>query len=418
MKNKKITGLLAVTIVSGIVFSACGKSTDNKRSKKRSQEDVASSEEESIDETEDEEESLPPVIELDYFEPIDQQLSDIQKGMFDSPLKLDDGTDVPECDRLPGQLGAGNMNNGGYATGNEDFQFYVVHPERHISAIAMEDCSTKEEYYVYQVTPRPDAENSLDSLILDGDDLYFRENSSVVKKLNLQDHKLTTVLEGEVHLLTLHQEKLYYSLEGSIRRADPDGSNEEVLFESKVQDGPVNVSFCIFGAKIYFCDPQEKSDDGTFYGKLFVMNLDGSDKTEIPHEADVRNNDTLITDGGRLYFIGRTYYDDGTEYNGPLSVKVDGTDLFFYCVDDVNAKFNYLNGTLYMLSDNRFMIIDGLNRYQFAGPDEEPGSDIAYGVVIVGKWIYVMSENPAFSTRYTTTRHHPEACFCVTLDRY
>ena len=420
MKNNKLTVLLSAALASGIVLSACGKSTDNRRSKKKSKIDVVSSEkeEEDIDVTEDEEGSAPQIVELDHFDPIDLKLSDAQKNLNYTPTKLEDGTEVPDCGRLPDQLGAGNATNGGYAVGNEDYQYYVVHFDKHITSIVMEDCKTKEEYFIYQITPGPDVKNTLDSLILDGDDLYFRENDSVVRKLNLTDHKLTTVLEGEVHLLTLYQDKLYYSLDGSIRRADRDGSNEEVLFESQVKDGPVNVSFCIFGTQIFYCDPQERSDDGPYYGKLCVMNLDGSDPAEIPTEATVRNNDARIAGDGTLYFVGRGAYDDGVEYEGPMSVKVDGSDLFFYEVKDVNAKFNYLNGTLYMLADNRFCIIEGLNRYQIAGPDSEPGSNIAYGVCIVGQWFYVMTENPAFSTGYITERYFPEGNYGITLDSY
>ena len=415
MKNKKITGLLALALASGMVLSSCGKSTGNKRSKKTKAEDSE------ISMTEDSEEpettAQTPETGDVYFEPIDQCLSDIQKGMVDAPETLENGVPV-QIDREAGQLGIGNMNNGGFATGDENYQFYVVHPIKYFTAIAMEDWSTKDEYYVYQVTPDPNAENSLDSLIYTGDSLYFRENSSVVKKIDLATHMVSPIIEGEVHLLTLYQGKLYYSLDGAIRRSDLDGKNEEVLYASKTSDENVSVSFCISGTQIFYCDPQERSDDGVYYGKLFSMNLDGSHLSELPIDAKIRNNDALICDGEKLYFDGTALYDDGTEYTGPMSVNLDGSDMFFYEIQDIDSKFNFLNGKLYIVANNRCVEMDGLNRTDVVLPDEEPGSVFAYGVTIVGKWFYVMSYNPAFSTEYVTDRDCPEAWYKVTLDRY
>ncbi|MBP5185847.1 MAG: DUF5050 domain-containing protein [Clostridiales bacterium] len=420
MKSRRISALLAVVLASGIVFSACGKSTGNSRSKKITTEDITSEEEDDTDDVLPEEtgsEITEPMKE--YFEPIDQHLSDIQKSMCTIPSKLDDGTEVPDCGRAPGQLGAGNANNGGFATGNEDYQFYVVHPQKHFAAIAMEDSKTLDEYYVYEITPQQDADNSIDSLILDGDQLYFRENSSVVKRLDLNDHSLTKVLEGDVRLLTLYQDMLYFAEEGSIKRTDLDGNNEEVLFETPTFEGAAHVPFCIAGTKIYYSEPVKMTEEGICYGKLCSMELDGSHKTELAVNAKVRNNDALMTDGERLYFDGRTPFDDGTEYAGPMSVLLDGSDLFIYHIPDEDAMFNYMDGTLYIFSNGRFSILDGLNHYQIAGvDDDEPGSTSAYGAVIVGKWFYVMTYNPSFQTGYVTERHHPEAEYIITLDRY
>ena len=420
MKSRRISALLAVVLASGIVFSACGKSTGNSRSKKKTTEDITSEEEDE----EDDDSSETPVSEnagptKEYFDPIDQHLSDIQKQMVTSPSKLDNGTDVPDCGRAPGQLGAGNVNNGGFATGNEDYQFYVVHPQKHFATIAMEDSKTLDEYYVYEITPQQDADNSIDSLILDGDQLYFRENCSVVKRLDLNDHSVTKILEGEVRLLTLYQDMLYYAEGGSIKRSDLDGKNEEVLFESQTFGDAGNVPFCISGTMIYFSEPVKMTEEGIFYGKLCSMELDGSHKTELAVNAKVRHNDALITDGERLYFDGRTPFEDGTEYAGPLSVRTDGSDLFIYHIPDEDAILNYMDGTLYCFSDGRFSILDGLNHYQIAGVDEDaPGSTSAYGAVIVGKWFYIMTYNPSFQTGYVTERHHPEAEYVITLDRY
>ena len=411
MKSRKITVLVALALASGFLISACGKSTD----KKSSGEEEPSSE---LLSSEEEEETIPTTAEPNpsYVEPTDESLTYYQKELGAIPgWTYEDGSDIPkQKDPIP--MGLGNASNGGFATANEDYQFFVAHPQKHITTIEMEDSKTGDQYCIYTVKPQKDVESTIDSMILNGDDLYFRENSSKVKKLDLNTHYVETIFEGEAGLLTMYQDMLYFYMDGSIRRMDMDGNNEEVLFTSNNPDGPVNVPFCISGGTIYYTDPQHAGDDGLYYGKLYSMDLDGNNQVELPIQAKVSNSDTFFSDGEKLYFRGWSNWDDGSDFKGNMSIRPDGSDITLYEHEDA-AQMNYSNGTLYMIWMDSLWMIDGNNKYEIDCCTDDLRDTLKLeGVVIVGNWIYAMSSHPMFRSGYVTSRTIDETNIIICLD--
>ena len=226
----------------------------------------------------------------------------------------------------PEYLGAANLANGGFATGDGKYNYYVVHPEEGCLAIIRETRATGDRLEIYRsiIKPAP----VLDSLILVGDTLYFREDALDGEVFGIQKMDLTTketecIADGAITGMTAYGDSLYFCKENKIVRCSLDGNDERVLFESKHSAMTAKVAFCVTDGKIYFSDPANFATGGMFFGKLYSMDLEGKNHTEIPADVEACNDEIFFSDGERLYFFGNTD-SDGSGY---YSCKIDGSDL-------------------------------------------------------------------------------------------
>ncbi|MBR5975015.1 MAG: DUF5050 domain-containing protein [Clostridiales bacterium] len=226
----------------------------------------------------------------------------------------------------PSYLGAGNLANGGFATGDGKCNYYVIHPEDGVLAIVKETRATGSRVEIYRTSYKPGV--VLDSLTLSGDALYFRENALDgeifgIQKMDLSSGELECVTDGEISGITVCGDSLYFCRGSALVKCDLDGFNERVLFESNHSAMTAKVAFCISGGRIYFADPANFATGGMFFGRLCSMDLDGKDHAEIPAEVDACNDEIFFSDGERLFFYGNTD-SDGSGY---YSCKLDGSDL-------------------------------------------------------------------------------------------
>ncbi|MBO4687448.1 MAG: DUF5050 domain-containing protein [Clostridiales bacterium] len=257
-------------------------------------------------------------------EPVEEDPSDGKKKDSDDSDPKTDPSTVPVTQ--PSYLGAANLANGGFATGNGTYNYFIVHPEDGILAIVQETRATGSKLEMYRTTYKPGV--VLDSLILAGDYLYFREDALDgeifgIRRMDLNTGEVECISDGAISGVTVCGDSLYFCRDSAIVKCDLDGYNERVLFEAKHSAMTAKVAFCIADGKIYFSDPTNFATGGMFFGKLYSMDLDGKNHTEIPVEAEACNEEIFFSDGERIYFFGNTD-SDGTGY---YSCKVDGSEL-------------------------------------------------------------------------------------------
>ena len=224
-------------------------------------------------------------------------------------------TKAPVADTI--SLGAGNITNHGFATGNSLYSFYVTHPSSDQEALTQEENASGEKKKLYTAS-------SIDYLNLQGDALYFRDGRNAISKLNVADGSCEKIYEGEITNLTVYGEYLYFSENSSLVRCGLDGSNKEVLFEEQHSSMPADVAFCITNDKIYFSDPTDFANGGFFFGKVYSMDLDGKNQTDFPSGVIACNGEMFFSDGKCLYFYGTS---EDQSVSGYLRINLDGSDL-------------------------------------------------------------------------------------------
>lgn len=214
-------------------------------------------------------------------------------------------------------LGAGNISNHGFATGNSLYSFYVTHPSSDKEVLTREENASGEKKELYTAS-------SIDYLNLNGETLYFRDGRNAISKLNITDGSCEKIYEGEVTNLTLCGNYLYFSENSSIVRSGLDGSNKEVLFEEQHSSMPADVAFCIANDKIFFSAPTDFANGGFFFGKVYSMDLDGKNQTDFPSGVIACNGEMFFSDGKCLYFYGSS---EDQSVTGFLRINLDGSDL-------------------------------------------------------------------------------------------
>ncbi|MBO4650610.1 MAG: hypothetical protein J5653_05400, partial [Clostridiales bacterium] len=76
----------------------------------------------------------------------------------------------------PSKLGSGNIANGGFATADEKYVYFVAHTSSERYSIYREDKATGEKTQVYQTVPKDSP--SIDCMNVVDNTLIFRENQS------------------------------------------------------------------------------------------------------------------------------------------------------------------------------------------------------------------------------------------------
>ena len=334
-------------------------------------------------------------------------------------------------------LGYGNSCNGSLATGNSEYHFFVVHPEAHIIAIEMEKLSTGESYFIYSPKPVKDHEQSIDMLTLYDHYLYFREDMSEIKRIDLLDFSISEIAEGAFSRMIVYDDSLFLGEESTIVRYDLDGSNRTVLFTAKFADHPVDIAFCINDDKILFSDPQHEREDGLVYGSLFSMDLDGKNRKEILPDVIAGNDDVFFSDGENIYFYGImprdpdmkmlsdpdmkvvgnsfvTTYSPGEEdaetdtmISGFFCVKLDGSETTFI-QSYKDGSVNVIDGLIFWSAGDTIFVEGEGVYYDKIGDMKifEVDDIIGQQFVIVGDWIYYSNIDPDMGDEGRTRRSY------------
>lgn len=212
----------------------------------------------------------------------------------------------------------------------------------------------------------------------------YQNNAHRIMRLNLNDsYDCRYIYTGFPNGLTVYKDYCYFSDSNTIYRCDLYGENlTQLLNMSNYGTG-----FCIADDRIYYVLPEIFCTGGTYVGRVFSMNLEGQDRTEIISLSDVHNQ-YLYTDGEHLFF----------EFMGkPYRCKIDGsemTQLFDYSTD-----INVCDGEMYRGD------IDGLyhcnNETKEWKKLTENGAD---NICVLNDWIVFTDINYAEYETGSTTR--------------
>ena len=295
----------------------------------------------------------------------------------------------PQQDEItsPARLGAGNITNGGFATGDDKYVYYVTHGSSDRRSIVRENRSTHETDFIYTTVPKDNP--VIDCLNLADGKLIFRENQSeagtyAIYSLDLNGTTDYEVLaDADIANVTLYGGRLYFSKDGSLVSTDLSGKDEKTLFTSEHSSITAKVAFSIANDTIYFSDPANFATGGMFFGKLYSMDLDGNNQTEIPAGVEVCNDDIFFTDGKALYFFGNTE-SDGSGY---YTCNLDGTGLDMTAKAAPTAK--NICGKYEVVCDAHEMYVDKDGRGHELMHNEEMASA---KIVLVGDDIYYLGK--------------------------
>lgn len=309
----------------------------------------------------------------------------------DAIVSSDDAQDpatplTPSSDN--GKLGAANVSNGAFATGDGKYAYYTTQPSADRAAIVQEDRTTGTSGQVYLTVPKTNP--AIDYLCVSGDNLFFRESledreSYDIVKVNLIDGNFEVIASGEIDSLSLFKDRLYFSESCSLVSVDLNGENKEVLYKSGNDATPAKIAYCFSGGKIFFGAPGEYDKEGYFFGKLYSMDLDGSNQTKISVKADVCNNGVFMTDGDSLYFFGNSE-SDGV---GLYTCRLDGSELT-PMEKDMPRSMNFISGKYFMATNQELYMKKDASGYQLIDSAEYRWAKIC----IVGDDIYYISQDP------------------------
>ncbi|MBO4927431.1 MAG: DUF5050 domain-containing protein [Clostridiales bacterium] len=420
MKHRKITGLLAVAFVSVCFLNAaCGKKSDTVESNEKPKEETLSADPDEKDSSSAEGETSEVEVSSSESDEtsnrvVDLTLSDYQKQLAAPPSETDSDGNSNQPKKMTATIDMEDACLGAIATANKAHSYYVVHYDKHYASIEEENNSTYEAILIYSTTPQPDVEPKIDSLILVGDYLYFRESDTLVKRINLSDYSVEDILEGNIERLTYYHDYLYFEEDGSIHRVDLDGNAEDILFTAAKAPSGTHVPFCFVGDMICYVDPEEPADDGLFYGKIFIMDADGNNCEELEIGAESSSFVPMVSDGENICFWGRSTLEDGSEFTGLISCKLDGSDMFFY--ENEADDLYYYNGKLYKLWMNSIWEVDGYNISEIWGGNAFEVPSQVTGFAVVGDWTYLSGANAFYRTGEVTIRISASGDYIVYID--
>lgn len=284
------------------------------------------------------------------------------------------------------KLGSGNLANGGFATGDEKYVYFVSHGSSDRLSIFREDRATGEKTQIYQTVPKENV--ILDSLNLSGNTLIFRENQSesgtfAIYSLDLSSMEPSLIADADISNVTVYNGNLFYSKDGSLVRSDLDGKNEKALFTSEHSATTAKIAFSIADDKIYFADPENFANGGMFFGKIYSMDLDGNNKTEIPADVEACNEDIFFTDGKVLFFFGNTESDG----SGFYTCNVDGSGLDMAAKAAPTARNICGKNTVTCDSHEVYVDKDGNGAELLFNEDMDSA-----GIVLIGDDIYFLGK--------------------------
>ena len=448
--NRKISSvLLVMALASGLALCAGCKKKSNDTEKGKDWEAEASAESVSSEGTEKETAgSQKKTSETTAATTVDLNYSDYEINMAKPPVATNPDGSLKNPPQ-PERLGYGNFCNGAIATGNSKYQYYVVHPDKHLICIEMESLSTGQCYFIYSAEPEKGNDHELDMLTLYDKYLYFREDQTKIKRIDLTDYSVEDVVEGNITRMIPYEDSLYLGQDSSIVKCDPDGSNPKVLYSAQNKNQDVEISFCVSEDKILFSDPKEEKDDGLLYGKIYSMDLNGKNKTEILPEATASNDKVFFSDGKNLYFFGEmaqtadmklltdpdteidginftTYYDPhknkeddyGRILRGFFSVALDGSETTFIQAYPAGSV-NVIDGAIFWTAANIIFAVgeDGVICKNYSENHIFDVDDIENReIMLVGDWLFYSYIDPEGNGEGRTMKRHLTTEFAVVMD--
>ena len=383
MKQSAYTKLLVAMIAFSCICCSCAKDPDSTSAKNSEATNAKISS--SVDEDEPSENTN------------DESTSDTQTW-YSTPSNDNvpdkDPSDIsPDNLRTPATpngdtaaLGTGNLSNGAFATGDKQNAYYVTYAGNRVT-IMKEDRASGTKTPIYMTVPKD--EPIVDSLNIVGDTLYFRENQDgserfMLVRLNVSDGTFDVLADGEIDSFSVYKENLYYAENCNLVKCDLDGQNKKVLFESEHSAVPAKIAYCITDNRIFFAAPGDYDKDGYFFGKLYSMDLDGQNKSEIACGADVCNSGLFMSDGEMLYFFGNSEKDG----MGLYSCKLDGSGLTIGDKDEPRSM-NFVAGKYIMATDAELYM-----KKDSTGWEMIDSGNIRFGkIVLVGDDIYYIDQN-------------------------
>lgn len=244
----------------------------------------------------------------------------------------------------PLSLGYGNLANGGFATGDSQYAYYVTWSGSRFKSLIREDLETRETTSLMSA-------GLIGGLNLVDGTLYFQAPYALMRVQEGSDfaEKIYSCDKG-VFDVTYYDGRLYFGAGTDLVSCDLDGGDLQVLFRGS----GYGIPFCIVSDKIYFSDPVEWAHGGLYYGKLSVMDLDGSNKADLSSKHSVLC-EYLFSDGEWLYFLGT-----GNSATGEfLRCRLDGSglsSLYIYTGPSFNCDgtriYASLSDGLYRLNDS------------------------------------------------------------------
>ena len=374
MKKFKYTKLIASVIACACLFSACGEDSESttKAEKKRSETEITSAViEDDAKDTEkksdavtdnkggkensekgsdkntdnasenasenapkkaqdksadDQKNNATPLKDEPAKEPFDSIVTDDTASEAKDPF-TDKGENTPATAAIT--LGAGNLANGGFATGDDQFVYYVTHLEDGRLTITQENRSSGEKNVIRTTSYSPN--KTIDSLSVSDNVLYFRESGGddmsdvtyAIIKLDLASRESEAIYSGKISNVIVDGDSIYFSDDGAIKKIGTKNYDATELFKAEHSAITANIVFCIANNKIYYSDAANFATGGMFYGKIYSMDLDGQNKTVISSDVEAKNEDLFFSDGKALYFYGNTEKDGA----GYFTMKLDGSSL-------------------------------------------------------------------------------------------
>lgn len=277
--------------------------------------------------------TLPDDDEVIISNTADESDNNVVQSEEDLPSsEMDPQVDVTPSDPLnntitsPASIGSGNIANGGFATADDRYVYYVGHTSSERLSIYSEDRTTGQKSQLYQTVPKDNPQ--LDCLNISGKNLIFRENQSESKTFAIYSLDLATmepslIDDADIANVTVYGDSIFYSKDGKLVSCDFNGENAKTLVEFDHSAMTAKVAFSIANNKIYYADQENFANGGMYFGKIYSIDLDGSNKTEINADVDACNDDIFYTDGKALFFFGNTE-SDGSGY---YTCNVDGSGL-------------------------------------------------------------------------------------------
>lgn len=347
MKQLEYKRLIIACIAFSLLLSACGKDNETQSTKNSSTGSEISFISDEASDTADDSKSTgdeKPEPSDDKSDPSGESSEDPSDASAADPS---DSSDHPVTAQV--SLGAANLANGGFATGDKKYIYYVSHTTDGRCSIYQEDRVSGSRQQVYLSVPKDTV--ILDSLNLVGDTLFFRENQSesgtfMIVKLYLSDLDYEILDDADITGLTVYDDHIYYSKDSCLVRCDLDGKNKEVLFESDHSAMEARITFCIANDKIYFIDPETFATGGMFFGTIFSIDPDGKHQNEVTSDVQACNEEIFFSDGETLFFYGNTEK-DGNAY---FSCGLDGSGLTLEQKASPCSR-NVVDGKVYQAND-------------------------------------------------------------------
>ncbi len=325
---------------------------------------------------------------FDYRLVVDETTALICEG---DDLPLPDTADEDGEESAEFHLGAGNLANGGYVTGDERYTYYILRVSFESDKLIREDAATGETEELFNA-------RGIDKLNLTEDALYFRMSTKpeegkysfvyTIMRYSLADGKIESVFQAEpedyLAYLTVYEKHIYFvdSKNCEVLRCDLDGGNKTVLFKGTTGCP----RFYIWGDRIYYLDPDYRNISpawGNAYSGLYAMELDGSNKVELISRTIV--NELLFSDGEWLYFtgMGESRSEDIMEF---LRCRLDGSELTSLDARPLREdgrSYNELNGKIYRGAYHSLYVLDDSLEWTKLSLTGEFSC-----LTFVGDWIY------------------------------